>query len=81
MWFATTGMINNDNCPDDPGWVAGTCNGTSDWVTAQAFKSRHPGGAQFVLCDGSVRFITENIDYMNFQRLGDRRDGEPIEPF
>ena len=81
MWFATTGMINNDNCPDDPGWVSGVCNQVSDWVTAQAFKSRHPGGAQFVLCDGSVRFISESIDYMNYQRLGDRRDGEVVEPF
>ncbi len=81
LWFATTGMINNSNCPSDPQWVSGSCNNWSDWVTGQAFKSRHPGGAQFVLCDGAVRFISENIDYRNFQRLGDRRSGEPIQPF
>ncbi len=78
MWFATTGGINNDNCPGDPGHVPGTCNGASDWGTAQAFKSKHPGGCHFVFLDGSVHFVNEGIDYRNLQRLGDRRDGEVI---
>jgi prepilin-type processing-associated H-X9-DG protein len=43
------------------------------------FKSKHPGGAQFVLCDGSVQFLTESIAYDTYQRLGDRRDGNPVE--
>lgn len=32
---------------------------------SQAFSSRHAGGAQFVLGDGSVRFISENVDLQN----------------
>ncbi len=31
----------------------------------QAFSSPHSGGAQFVMCDGAVRFINENIIFHN----------------
>jgi len=49
-----------------------------NFATSQAFKSRHKGGAQFVLCDGSVQCLSENIDYVTYNRLGDRRDGGPL---
>lgn len=29
---------------------------------AESFKSDHPGGAHFVFCDGSVRFIFDNVE-------------------
>ena len=54
-----------------------------------SFSSAHKGGAQFTLCDGSVRFISEKIESgidaegqpKTFQRLGSRRDGLPIDEF
>ena len=40
------------------------------------FESLHPGGAQFVLGDGSINFLAETIDPKVFETLGDRADGE-----
>ena len=42
------------------------------------FGSYHVGGANFALGDGSVRFISENIDAALFEQLGNRADGKLI---
>ncbi|MEZ5940397.1 MAG: DUF1559 domain-containing protein [Planctomycetaceae bacterium] len=39
------------------------------------FSSQHVGGIQVVFADGSVRFISENIKYDQFQHLGEIADG------
>ena len=77
MWFGVQPPINFKTCPGDD-TVGNPCNADWNWNTSQGFKSRHVGGAHFLLADGAVKFINENIDYANYQRLGDRRDGEPI---
>jgi prepilin-type processing-associated H-X9-DG protein len=82
FYVATSVPINYDSCRQVP-WGTGRqdCSTYANWNTSSGFKSRHPGGAQFVMADGSVHFISENIDYRNYQRLGDRRDGETVEPY
>ena len=80
--FTTLVPINFETCPGEGAGVAsGACNGANDRVSAYGFKSRHVGGAQFVLMDGSVRFISQNVDFLTYNRLGDRRDGAVVGEF
>ena len=84
IWYVGTSVpINYDSChaTDPPYPKKQDCSTFFNWNTSAGFKSRHPGGANFVMADGSVPFINDNIDYHNFQRLGDRRDGEAVDPY
>jgi prepilin-type N-terminal cleavage/methylation domain-containing protein/prepilin-type processing-associated H-X9-DG protein len=45
---------------------------------AGGFKSRHPGGANFAFVDGSIHFLSENIDHRTYQYLGCRNDGQMV---
>lgn len=46
-----------------------------------ASRSAHTGGIQTVLGDGSVRFISENINLVTWRNLASARDGQPIGDF
>lgn len=46
------------------------------WFRTCGFKSLHPGGANFLMGDGSVHFLSESIDYRLFNGLGTRAGGE-----
>jgi len=49
-----------------------------DWGNNYSFMSRHPGGANFALCDGSVRFIMDTIDITTYRHLANMTDGQPV---
>lgn len=44
----------------------------------QCFSSRHAGGAQFALGDGSTRLLSEHIDLQVFEALGTPNGGEAV---
>jgi prepilin-type N-terminal cleavage/methylation domain-containing protein/prepilin-type processing-associated H-X9-DG protein len=49
-----------------------------NWSYMMGYKSYHPGGANFGLADGSVRFIKQTVDVRTFEALSTRAGGEVI---
>ena len=78
MWYATTAPINFPTCSPTG---TGCMSRGEVWNTNFGFKSMHTGGAHFVLGDGSVQFISENINMLTYARLGDRFDGGVVGEF
>lgn len=67
--------LNFDTCREN---AADACRRYCNWNTEVGFRSAHPGGGQFLLGDGSVRFVSETIDYATYQALGGKSDGIPV---
>ncbi len=53
-----------------------TANNTTHVVN---FGSHHTGGTHFLLVDGSVRFVADNIAYDNYRYFGEIQDGQTVE--
>ena len=49
---------------------------TDQWGNLWAFRSRHPGGLQFALADGSVRFVSQSIPLQVYRALATINGGE-----
>jgi prepilin-type N-terminal cleavage/methylation domain-containing protein/prepilin-type processing-associated H-X9-DG protein len=76
--------------PDTTGAVFAACFATAfyppDWIPVPAcqnlgqfgFRSLHPGGANFAMADGSVKFIKNSIDLGTYRALGTRALGEVV---
>lgn len=46
------------------------------WYDTSGFRSRHPGGANFALADGSVRFVRDGIDLAVYRAYATLAGGE-----
>ena len=62
------------NLPCTPG-------STSPYDYTAASRSRHPGGVNVGLCDGSVHFVTDAVSIAVWQALGSIAGGEPVATF
>jgi prepilin-type N-terminal cleavage/methylation domain-containing protein/prepilin-type processing-associated H-X9-DG protein len=57
----------------------GSCTfNTRASYAARGFKSRHPGGANFVFADGHVQFLKASINPATYNGLGSRQGGEVV---
>ncbi|HEX6960597.1 MAG TPA: DUF1559 domain-containing protein [Lacipirellula sp.] len=77
--FSTTAQpINHMN----PHYLAGTANWPTNanpqWADAIAFRSLHPGGAHFIMCDASVHFLSENLDHASYRAMASREGDDVI---
>jgi prepilin-type processing-associated H-X9-DG protein len=51
---------------------------TGSWTHWYSFRSLHPGGGNFAMCDGSVKFIKSTVNMATYQALSTRGMGEVI---
>jgi prepilin-type N-terminal cleavage/methylation domain-containing protein/prepilin-type processing-associated H-X9-DG protein len=58
-------------------WCSPAQQVNHNWNVSMGFKSNHSGGANFLMADGSVLFISQSIDHRTYNLLGCRNDGLP----
>jgi prepilin-type processing-associated H-X9-DG protein len=75
----------NSSAPDVVNWAIADSDRYMPVSTAgaqhSAARSRHTGGVNAALCDGSVRFIINNIPLATWQALGTMNGGEVASNF
>jgi prepilin-type N-terminal cleavage/methylation domain-containing protein/prepilin-type processing-associated H-X9-DG protein len=83
LWYPALQSVLNTAAPPNWRWpsAGGACcpGGASDWGNG-IFppRSMHSGGVNALLGDGSVHFITNSVDLLTFQRLGNAKDGQVL---
>jgi prepilin-type processing-associated H-X9-DG protein len=58
-----------------------SCGWLPSLRSTMAATSRHPGGVNLVLADGSTRFVANNVNLTVWRALGSRNGGETIGDF
>jgi prepilin-type N-terminal cleavage/methylation domain-containing protein len=86
VWFTTTGNVNGTGLPinfniapsvQQRSFSCPGCAATAPW-RGRGFQSHHPGGSIFAMGDGSVTFLSQNINQIAYNAMGSRAGGEAI---
>jgi prepilin-type processing-associated H-X9-DG protein len=78
LWAGMTGLRDGAVWISDVMWWVDESTAHINGPAPQAFSSRHPGGAFFGFCDGSVRFFREGGDVNILRWLAGRNDGRIV---
>lgn len=54
---------------------------TTASISDNCFSSKHVGGSHVLLADGTVRFVSENLDGVTYSALGSINGGETVSEF
>ena len=54
------------------------CFARNEYNLSWGYRAYHPSGANFLMGDGSVRFVNPDINYAIYQALGGRNDALPV---
>jgi hypothetical protein len=76
--FTTVYSPNGPSCAHDNGNPNNSPSTNRNGGQIISMSSYHPGGGMICLGDGTVRFISETIDRLNWRRMGDKADGQPV---
>jgi len=79
VWPGMSGTTDGTVWISDVMWSVSDNDSRINGTAPQAFSSRHPGGAFFVFCDGSVRFFSEGGNVQNLRWLAGRNDGHIVD--
>ena len=75
--FNTLYPLNYDSCSKDVASAGGDgCGAECNWKTEFGYKSLHLGVVNFLMGDGAVTTLSENVDHTAFQLIGCRMDGQ-----
>jgi prepilin-type N-terminal cleavage/methylation domain-containing protein/prepilin-type processing-associated H-X9-DG protein len=87
-WYSHSNSLFNTAAP--PNWKIQPAGGAGaggagwawdSWTGIVPARSRHIGGVNVCMADGSVRFIRDSIDLHTWQCLGNAKDGQVLGEF
>jgi prepilin-type N-terminal cleavage/methylation domain-containing protein/prepilin-type processing-associated H-X9-DG protein len=80
-WAYPNGVVGTCAIPPNVGVTIpplGAAAGFGQWPTRYSFRSRHTGGLQFAMADGSVRFVRDSIPLNTYRAFSSISGGEVV---